>query len=64
MTLDDFRKSLTATEPPAGINTRSCRTVVGCQGRLDTSPRIGSLPRLLLEIGSNVNNRSCFDLHV
>jgi hypothetical protein len=38
MTLEDFRQSLSASEPPAGL-------MVGCQGRLEAGSRVGSAGR-------------------
>jgi hypothetical protein len=44
MTLDDFRKSLTAANPPAELSPFRW-PVVGCQGRLDANPLIGPVGR-------------------
>ena len=37
MTLDDFRQSLTATDPPAGLTYALSEPLEGCQGRLGAS---------------------------
>jgi hypothetical protein len=45
MTVDNFRQSLTATEPPAKLKPCAHRTMVGCQGRLEAGALIGSAGR-------------------
>jgi hypothetical protein len=52
MTFDDFRQSLTASEPPAGLTLalKGYGAMVGCEGRLDDGARIrpaGRRPRRL-----------------
>ena len=45
MTLDDFRQSLAATEPPAGVSLAALWW--DAKGRLDASPRIWPAGRSL-----------------
>ena len=45
MTLDDFRQSLTATDPPAGLTLALDWAVVGREERLDAGARIRAAGR-------------------